>query len=114
MPPIGYIKGIDLVTEGVLTIGKVLELSGEYLSETDFDPRLLKRRDGASLIARLLFEEATHVNFFVGRAMNPAYQNPDLPINLSIKFQLVRDLAKNLERMGKNCNGKIFVKGRLS
>lgn len=101
VPPIGYIKGIDLVTEGVLTIGKVLELSGEYLSETDFDPRLLKRRDGASLIARLLFEEATHVNFFVGRAMNPAYQNPDLPINLSIKFQLVRDLAKNLERMGK-------------
>ena len=41
------------------------------------------------------------MNFFVGRAMNPAYQNPDLPINLSIKFQLVRDLAKNLERMGK-------------
>ena len=33
VPPIGYIKGIDLVTEGVLTIGKVLELSGEYLSE---------------------------------------------------------------------------------
>ena len=49
----------------------------------------------------MLFESATDVNLFVGRAMNPAHQNPDMPIDLSIKLRLIEDLAKYLELMGK-------------
>ena len=53
------------------------------------------------MIARLLFEEATDINFYVGRAINPAHQNPELPINFSIKMNLVEELSKCLRQMGK-------------
>lgn len=49
----------------------------------------------------MLFEEATDVNFFVGRAVNPAHQNPSLPINFNIKMQLVEGVARDLKQMGK-------------
>ena len=42
-------------------------------------------------LPRMLFEEATDINFFVGRAINPAHQNPNLPINFNIKMRLVED-----------------------
>lgn len=66
------------------------------------------KKDGASLIAKLLFEEATDINFYVGRAMNPAHQNPDLPINFSIKMRLVDELAEALKRMGKRIKVSYF------
>ena len=56
--------------------------------------------DGASKICRLLFEEATDINFYVGRAVNPAHQNPDLPINFNIKMNLVQELSKALKEKG--------------
>ena len=49
----------------------------------------------------MLFEEATDINFFVGRAVNPAHQNPDLPINFNIKMNLVEELSECLKKMGK-------------
>ena len=65
-------------------------------------------RDGASLIARLLFEEATDINFYVGRAVNPAHQNPDLPINFNIKMNLVSELSECLKKMGKRIKVSYF------
>ena len=66
------------------------------------------KQDGASQIARLLFEEATDINFYVGRAINPAHQNPDLPINFNIKMQLVDELADCLKKMGKRIKVSYF------
>ena len=66
------------------------------------------KRDGASLICQLLFEEATDINFYVGRAINPAHQNPDLPINFSIKMNLVEELSKSLVTMGKRIKVSYF------
>ena len=66
------------------------------------------KRDGASMIARMLFEEATDINFFVGRAVNPAHQNPNLPINFNIKMQLVENLCTSLEKMGKKVKVSYF------
>lgn len=60
------------------------------------------------MIARLLFEEATDINFFVGRAINPAHQNPDLPINFNIKMQLVTELSDCLTKMGKRVKVSYF------
>ncbi|MBC8536258.1 SpoIIE family protein phosphatase [Feifania hominis] len=108
IPPIGYIKGIDLVTEGVLTLGHVLETANKYYGQNDFYTQWRDKRDGASLIAKLLFEDATHINFYVGRSMNPAHQNPDLPINLGIKMRLVDDLVDVLRRMGKQVTAKYY------
>ena len=64
--------------------------------------------DGASQISRLLFEEATDINFYVGRAINPAHQNPDLPITFSIKMNLVKDLSECLKKMGKRIKVSYF------
>lgn len=79
----------------------VVELARRYSSGTDTYSEWIGKKDGASLIAQMLFESATDVNLFVGRAMNPAHQNPDMPIDLSIKLRLIEDLAKYLELMGK-------------
>ena len=93
LPPIAEIDGVDLVTEGVITVNKVVEYANDYLGENKYYEHWSIKRDGASLISRLLFEEATDINFYVGRAINPAHQNPDLPINFSIKMNLVEELS---------------------
>lgn len=101
IPPIAELEGVDLVTEGVITINRVLTYAKDYLEDNKNYEQWSLKRDGASLICRLLFEEATDINFFVGRAINPAHQNPDLPINFSIKMNLSRDLSECLRKMGK-------------
>lgn len=101
VPPIAEIEGVDLVTEGVITMNKVVEYAKDALGDNKLYEKWGFAHDGASLICRLLFEEATDINFFVGRAINPAHQNPDLPINFNIKMNLVEQLSDCLKKMGK-------------
>ena len=108
VPPIARIDGVDLVTEGVITINKVLAYAKDYLESNESYQQWCFKRDGASLICRLLFEEATDINFYVGRAINPAHQNPELPINFSIKMNLVNELSSCLEKMGKRIKVSYF------
>ena len=102
IPPICQIKGVDLTTEGVITLSKVLAYAEDFLDQAHLAPVWSTKRDGASLIARELFENATDINFFVGRAINPAHQNPNLPITFAIKQQLITNLADCLKKMGKH------------
>ena len=100
IPPIGYIDGIDLTTEGVITLRKLCELSDKYLSVSDLSPKeFTSAKDGAGMLAQLLFEEATSVTFFVGQSVNVAHQG--LPIDTTMKLKLVETLSKNLIKMGK-------------
>ena len=108
VPPIAEIEGVDLVTEGVITVNKVLTYAKDYLRDNESYAQWGFKRDGASLICRLLFEEATDINFFVGRAVNPAHQNPDLPINFHIKMNLVKELSECLRQMGKHIKVSYF------
>lgn len=108
IPPIAKIEGVDLVTEGVITVNRVLEYAQDYLDSNEKYELWSSRHDGASLISQLLFEEATDINFYVGRAMNPAHQNPDLPINFSIKMKLVEELSHCLKQMGKRIKVSYF------
>ena len=108
VPPIAKLEGVDLVTEGVITVNRVLEYANDYLGENEMYEHWNYSRDGASLICQLLFEEATDINFYVGRAINPAHQNPDLPINFSIKMNLVEELSKCLKLMGKRIKVSYF------
>ncbi len=108
VPPIAEIEGVDLVTEGVITINKVLTYAKDYLNDNESYKQWSYKRDGASLICRLLFEEATDINFYVGRAINPAHQNPELPINFNIKMNLVEELSKCLRQMGKKIKISYF------
>lgn len=108
VPPIATIEGVDLVTEGVITINKVLQYAKDYLADNETYEQWSFKRDGASLICRLLFEEATDINFYVGRAVNPAHQNPELPINFNIKMNLVQELSECLKQMGKRIKVSYF------
>ena len=108
IPPIAEIDGVDLVTEGVITINKVLTYAQNYLEDNEFYTHWSYKKDGASRICRMLFEDATDINFFVGRAVNPAHQNPNLPINFSIKMRLVEELIGCLEKMGKKVKVNYF------
>ena len=108
VPPIAEIEGVDLVTEGVITINKVIEYAKDALGANELYEQWSIRRDGASMICRLLFEEATDINFFVGRAVNPAHQNPELPINFNIKMNLVKELSDCLRQMGKRIKVSYF------
>lgn len=108
IPPIAELEGVDLVTEGVITINRVLTYAKDYLADNESYQQWSYKKDGASLISKMLFEEATDINFFVGRAINPAHQNPDLPINFSIKMQLVTELSDCLKKMGKRIKVSYF------
>ena len=108
VPPIAYIDGVDLVTEGVITINKVLEYAKDALGDNEEYAHWSVSQDGASLICHMLFEEATDINFYVGRAINPAHQNPDLPINFNIKMNLVQELSECLRKMGKRIKVSYF------
>lgn len=108
IPPTAKISGVDLVTEGVITMSRVLEYAQDYLKDNVKYKEWSYQKDGASLITRMLFEEATDINFFVGKAVNPAHQNPKLPIGFHIKMRLVEELSKCLEQMGKKIKVSYF------
>ena len=103
IPPIGKIDGIDLVTEGVLTLSRSVEILKDFLShEADFDYfRDLDEPNGAAMLAKILLEDCTDLNVFIGKAINPAHQNPWLPEDLSIKIKLIDELCGCVEQLGK-------------
>ena len=108
IPPIARIEGVDIVTEGVITINKVSEYARDMIEDNLLYEDWIKKEDGASLISNLLFEEATDINFYIGRAINPAHQNPNLPINFNIKMNLVKELSESLKQMGKKVKVRYY------
>lgn len=108
LPPLYHVDGVDLSTEAVVTISRVLEYADEYLEGQHLEASWEGRRDGASMIAHELFDVATDIDFFVGCAMNPAHQNPKLSLAFGAKFQLIDRLSKRLEQMGKNVTVKFY------
>lgn len=108
IPPVSKIEGVDLVTEGVVTINRVLEYAKDLVTDNQMYNKWHISDDGASQIAKLLFETATDINFYVGRAINPAHQNPDLQIGINIKMKLIEELTEILRKMGKVVNVSYF------
>jgi hypothetical protein len=108
VPPIAKIEGVDLVTEGIITINKVLEYANNYLKDNSEYKTWIFKQDGASFIAQYLFEQATDINFFVGCAMNIAHQGEETGINFATKMHLIDDLTDKLKKMGKNVRVSYF------
>ena len=101
IPPTAKLEGVDLVTEGVVTLSRVVEYAQDYLGDNARYAEWGYKKDGASLAARMLFEEATDVNLYIGRAVNPAHQAEGLPIGFDRKMQIADQLSDCLKQMGK-------------
>ena len=99
LPPISKIEGIDLVTEGLLTLQKLSILASEYIKSDSIVNKQFNDKDGASLLANYLFEKATTINFFIGRAKNDA--NEDDVIKGDSKLKTIEKLIDYLKLMGK-------------
>jgi hypothetical protein len=96
IPPTSKMEGFDLLTEGLLTLNKVLSLLKKY--KPGQIP--VEGKDGASRFTRLLLESDS-VNFFVGRAVNESHQSLNLPINLGIRSQIISRISEQLRRIKK-------------
>jgi hypothetical protein len=95
VPPLARLPGVDLVTEGILTLTRVRDLLRAGTDRTAVRFQV----DGASSLLRLLLG-VDHVHFVVGQAVNPAHQNPDLPHQLGIRVGVVREIVEELRQRG--------------
>lgn len=105
IPPIAYMDGIELVTEGVLTLNRVIQLLRRYVKNETVSEEFFKeldKKNGASMVAKMIIEDSTEVHLFIGKAINSAYQNPGLPFDLGIRQNLVEQLKHVIEDMGKS------------
>jgi hypothetical protein len=96
VPPSARIDGINLATEGILTLTQA-----NNLLQSGADKKTVRfQTDGASALVRLCLD-VDDVHFIVGMSVNPAHQNPDLPGQLGIKLAVVREIAEQLKQRGK-------------
>ena len=100
VPAIAAIEGVDLVTEGVITLQQVAELAEKYVSDNRVSLDISKKNDGVSRLASFLFEQATDITIFHGQAANEAHDQLD--IGFDSKAALIKRLVNSLTQMGKN------------
>lgn len=108
VPPTSDIKGIDLVTEGVLTMNKALAMLRE-LAKDDLDFEIflqLDENNGAAKLARIISEECTDLNLFVGKATNTAHEA--ILFDISVRHNLVEQLKDAAGKLGKNVNIRYY------
>ena len=90
IPPSARMDGFDLVTEGTLTLGEVVRLL-----EEGFAPEELKSNPAVRLTAMLM--DSDIVNFAVGTRINEAHQDPNIPVDLDLRRNIVKRIAQLLE-----------------
>lgn len=90
LPPASTIDNIDLVTEGILTIGKVLTMLEDGVRAD------MLKSDPASELCRMLIQN-DEIHFVVGTRVNEAHQDPGLPVELEIRRNVIKKIAHTLE-----------------
>ncbi|MBP7462753.1 MAG: SpoIIE family protein phosphatase [Bacteroidales bacterium] len=90
LPPVAYMPGIDLVTEGILTLNKVNRLL------RDFDSDYLTGKGPADQIVKM-FHESDRIDFVVGTKVNEAHQDPNVPVDLEIRRTIINRIARLLD-----------------
>lgn len=90
VPPSARMEGFELVTEGTLTLGEVLRLL-----EEGFAPENM-RSNAAVRLANMLLDSDI-VKFAVGTRINEAHQDPNIPVELDLRRNIVKRIARVLE-----------------
>ena len=92
LPPTSTMEGVDLVTEGVLTLNRV-----KSLLERTAPGAEVKEKGTDGVVARMLLDHDV-VEFVVGTRINPLHQDPNLPVELELRRNLVKRLGDLLEK----------------
>lgn len=87
LPSISYMEGVDLVTEGILTLTKAYE----YLE----NPAEIKNDAAGDLVKFMLDSDC--ILFMVGAKLNQAHYDPNLPIEIEIRKNIIKNIAKTLQ-----------------
>lgn len=90
IPPSSHMPGIDLVTEGILTLGRVVEIL-----ESGKKPEELPPNAATELTEYLLNSDI--IEFVVGTRINEAHQDPNVPVELEIRRNVVKNIVQLLE-----------------
>ncbi len=90
IPTVSKMKGADLITEGSITLGKVLEIL-----ENGISPEVLPPHGAAQLVDFLLNSDKIH--FLIGTKINEAHQDPNVPVELEIRRSLIKQIMRQLE-----------------
>ncbi len=104
IPPTATIQGIDLVTEGVLTLKRTVDLLKGYRN-TGTIP---KSKNAADRLATLLINDCTHLNLFIGMQKNPAHSAEELSGDLGLRMLILNDLYKLISQLGKSVTRKYY------
>lgn len=91
LPPISFMDGVDLITEGILTLAKVSEILKTYSND------YLLSKGPADRIVKLLLE-SDKIKFVIGTRINVAHQDPNLPVELEIRRTVVKRIVETLEK----------------
>jgi hypothetical protein len=103
IPPIGILEGINLCTEGIITLSNALKLLQSNVSYK----KLEMENNGASRLVQELLR-ADNITFFVGYAKNPANQPQNIPPEFDLKNQITDKLRKELRVLGKRIEIKTY------
>lgn len=90
VPPISEMEGADMVTEGIITMGKVSEIL-ENGGNTD----KMKRNAATRMVE--MFLDSDRIHFAVGTKINEAHQDPNMPVELEIRRNIVKKIASLLQ-----------------
>jgi len=90
LPPVSFMDGADLITEGILTMSKVNKILNKYTPATKLG------KGPADEMVKLLLE-SDEIEFIIGTRINIAHQDPTLPIDLEIRRTVVKRVARILE-----------------
>jgi hypothetical protein len=90
LPPLSKIEGIDLASEGILTLSKVNGILEKFDNRTELG------NGPADEIIKLILQ-SDEINLCIGTAINIAHQDPNLPVELEIRRSVARKLARLLE-----------------
>lgn len=90
IPPEATMDGIDMITEGILTLGKLAEVLADGSAES------LEPSNPITRMARLILDTDI-IELLTGTRINQAHQDPALPMELEIRRNVVKRIAHLLE-----------------
>ncbi|MFO7671749.1 MAG: SpoIIE family protein phosphatase [Bacteroidales bacterium] len=90
LPPVSHMEGVDLVTEGILTITKVTRILKDYSSAYSLG------KGPADRIVKLV-RQSDEIHFIIGTRVNIAHQDPNLPVELEMRRTVIKRMARLLE-----------------